>query len=134
MSLLVGQDRLRNPEAESPNPLRAFRIEVNADSMIQMNEGQEKQDRMEFLTANGGFMKQAMEMVAASLGVAVKGERQPTNPGFVQRPVAAEPNHRSIVLAVAAGRRLGPTPALFLKLIRARNWGGHAEPAVEQAA
>lgn len=64
VSLLVGQERLQNPEAESPNPLRAFRIEVNADSMIQMNEGQEKQDRMEFLTANATFMEKAAAMAA----------------------------------------------------------------------
>lgn len=64
MALLVGQDRLQNPEAESPNPLRAFRIEVNADSMIQMNEGQEKQDRMEFLSANATFMEKATAMAA----------------------------------------------------------------------
>lgn len=64
MSLLVGQERLQNPEAESPNPLRSFRIDVNADSMIQMNEGQEKQDRLEFLTANAGFMEKAAAMSA----------------------------------------------------------------------
>jgi hypothetical protein len=64
MSLLVGPERLQNPEADSPNPLRAFRIEVNADSMIQMNEGQEKQDRLEFLTANGSFMEKAMGLAA----------------------------------------------------------------------
>ena len=57
MALLVGQERLIDPEAESPNPLRAFRIEVSADSMIQMNESQEKQDRVEFLTAVGGFIE-----------------------------------------------------------------------------
>lgn len=64
MSLLIGQERLNNPEAESPNPLRSFRIEVNADSMVQMNEGQEKQDRMEFLTANATFMEKAAAMAA----------------------------------------------------------------------
>lgn len=66
MALLVGQERLQNPEAESPNPLRAFRIDVNADSMIQMNEGQEKQDRMEFLTANATFMEKATMMTASA--------------------------------------------------------------------
>ena len=35
LGLLMGQERLMDPEAESPNPLRAFRIEVNADSMVQ---------------------------------------------------------------------------------------------------
>ena len=64
MTLLVGQERLVDPEAESPNPLRAFRIEVSTDSMIQMNEAQEKQDRMEFLTANGTFMEKATMMGA----------------------------------------------------------------------
>jgi hypothetical protein len=69
MELLIGPERLQNPEAESPNPMRAFRIEVNADSMVQMNEAAEKKDRMEFLVANGQFMKQASEM-AASAGAA----------------------------------------------------------------
>lgn len=64
MSLLIGQERMQNPEAEAPNPLRAFRIEVNADSMVQMNEQEEKTSRMEFLTANGTFMKEATQMIA----------------------------------------------------------------------
>lgn len=66
MALLIGEERLQNPEAESPNPMRAFRIEVNADSMVQMNEEAEKAARMEFLTANGAFMKQAAEMAASA--------------------------------------------------------------------
>ena len=69
LALLVGPERLQDPEAESPNPLRAFRIEVNADSMIQMNEAAEKRDRMEFLTANGAFMEKAT-MMAAQAGAA----------------------------------------------------------------
>lgn len=64
MALLVGQERLTDPQAESPNPLRAFRIEVSSDSMIQMNEAEEKRDRMEFLTANGAFMEKATAMTA----------------------------------------------------------------------
>ena len=66
IELLVGPERLQDPSAESPNPLRAFRIEVAADSMIQMNEAAEKKDRMEFLTANGGFMEKAQQMVAGA--------------------------------------------------------------------
>lgn len=42
------------------SPLRDFRIEVAADSMIQMDEIQEKQDRMEFLKATSEFMKGAI--------------------------------------------------------------------------
>ena len=64
MALLVGEERLQDPKAEAPNPLRSFRIEVNADSMVQMNEAQEKTDRMEFLTANGAFMDKATQMAA----------------------------------------------------------------------
>lgn len=41
-------------------PLRDFRIEVASDSMIQMDEAQEKQDRMEFLEATSSFMKEAL--------------------------------------------------------------------------
>lgn len=42
-------------------PLRNFRVEVSADSLIQMDENQEKQDRMEFLKASGGFIKEAVQ-------------------------------------------------------------------------
>jgi hypothetical protein len=69
LALLVGEQRLQDPAAEAPNPLRAFRIEVAADSMIQMNEAAEKQDRMEFLTANGAFMEKAVQMTSQA-GVA----------------------------------------------------------------
>jgi hypothetical protein len=41
-------------------PLRTFRIEVAADSLVQLDEQQQKQDRLEFLQAFGGFMAQAM--------------------------------------------------------------------------
>ena len=64
MALLMGQERLMDPEAESPNPLRTFRIEVSADSMVQMNEAEEKRDRLEFLTANGAFMEKATALTA----------------------------------------------------------------------
>lgn len=64
LALLIGEARMQDPAAESPNPLRSFRIEVNADSMVQMNEEAEKVSRMEFLTANGAFMEKAMKMVA----------------------------------------------------------------------
>ena len=64
LGLLVGEQRLMDPAAEAPNPLRAFRIEVAADSMIQMNEEAEKRDRMEFLTANGAFMEKAVAMTS----------------------------------------------------------------------
>ena len=41
-------------------PLRNFRIEVDADSLVQIDEQQNKKDRVEFLTAFGGFMREAL--------------------------------------------------------------------------
>ena len=66
LELLIGMERLQDPQAESPNPLRSFRIEVAADSMIQMNEAQEKRDRMEFLTAFGTYLAKAAEVGAVA--------------------------------------------------------------------
>lgn len=42
-----------------------FRIEVTSDSMIFQDEIQEKQDRMEFLSAIGGFMQQVIPAAQA---------------------------------------------------------------------
>lgn len=47
-------------------PMRSFRIEVTSDSMIIMDETQEKQDRVEFLTAVGGFLEKAVQASAAA--------------------------------------------------------------------
>lgn len=67
MALLIGQERMMNPDAtESPNPLRSFRIEIAADTLIYVEEQEEKQARMEFLQANGAFMEKAMQMIGAS--------------------------------------------------------------------
>ena len=63
LALLIGEERMQDPEAEAPNPLRAFRVEVNADSMIQMNEAQDKADRLEFLTSIGTFIEKAAPVV-----------------------------------------------------------------------
>jgi hypothetical protein len=51
-------------------PLRNFRIEVSADSMVQMDEAQDKQDRMEFLQATGGFMREALPLVQSAPQIA----------------------------------------------------------------
>ena len=48
------------------DPLRSFRIEVDADSLVQLDESQNKQDRNEFLQAFGGFMKEALPVAQAS--------------------------------------------------------------------
>ena len=57
MELLLGP-RLADPDAQGVNPLRSFRVDVAADSLIQMDEEQEKQSRMEFLQAQATFLKE----------------------------------------------------------------------------
>jgi len=41
--------------------IRAFRIEVETDSLVELDEAQEKSDRMEFLTAASGFIEKAIQ-------------------------------------------------------------------------
>ena len=43
-------------------PLRSFRIQVDADSLVQIDEQQNKRERVEFLQAMGGFLAQALPM------------------------------------------------------------------------
>jgi hypothetical protein len=47
-------------------PAKNFRIEVTSDSMIYQDEQQEKQDRMEFLSAVSGFLSQAVPAVQST--------------------------------------------------------------------
>jgi hypothetical protein len=44
-------------------PARNFRIEVAADSLVEIDEVSEKESRMEFLQATGAFLQQAMPAV-----------------------------------------------------------------------
>lgn len=46
--------------------LRGFRIQVASDSLVEMDEQQEKQERMEFLQAAGAFLNGAVKMVQAT--------------------------------------------------------------------
>lgn len=41
-------------------PMRAYRVEVAADSLIELDQEQEKASRTEFLTAASGFLRQAV--------------------------------------------------------------------------
>jgi len=43
-------------------PLRSFRIQVDSDSLVQIDENQNKRERVEFLQAMGGFLTQALPM------------------------------------------------------------------------
>lgn len=64
MELLIGE-RLQNPEARAENPLRSFRIDIAADTLVQLDEEAEKASRVEFLTAVGTYMEKAMPIVQA---------------------------------------------------------------------
>jgi hypothetical protein len=60
---LSQQDQALIPQALAllkDEPAKNFRIEVTSDSMIYQDEQQEKQDRVEFLTAVSGFMQTAL--------------------------------------------------------------------------
>jgi hypothetical protein len=48
------------------SPLRSFRIQVAADSLVQLDENQNKQDRMEFLKAFSEFLREAVPAGQAS--------------------------------------------------------------------
>lgn len=66
MQLLMGE-RAQNPGADTTNgPLAGFRIEVSSDSMIQMDEAQEKADRTQFLDAVGSFFQKALPVIQQS--------------------------------------------------------------------
>jgi hypothetical protein len=43
-------------------PLRSFRIQVDSDSLVQIDDQQNKRDRTEFLQTMGGFLNQALPM------------------------------------------------------------------------
>jgi hypothetical protein len=66
MQLLMGE-RAVDPGADTKDgPLAGFRVEVSSDSMIQMDEAQEKADRAEFLTAVGGFLEKSLPIIQSS--------------------------------------------------------------------
>jgi hypothetical protein len=66
---LSQQDQQLIPQALAllkDEPAKNFRIEVTTDSMIYQDEQQEKQDRMEFLSAVSGFLSQAVPAAQAT--------------------------------------------------------------------
>jgi hypothetical protein len=66
---LSPQDQALIPQALAllkDEPAKNFRIEVTSDSMIYQDEQQEKQDRVEFLSAVSGFMQTALPVANQS--------------------------------------------------------------------
>ena len=67
IELLIGPERMNDPEAEpGPNPVRAFRIDIQSDSLVQIDEDADKESRLEFLKATGMFLKEAFPIVQGS--------------------------------------------------------------------
>jgi len=67
IELLIGPERMADPAAnEGPNPTREFRIDVESDSMVQMDEEADKNARLEFLKATGSFIKEAFPIIQES--------------------------------------------------------------------
>ena len=61
MQLIFG-DRLENPDSRLghyQNPVMSFRIEIAADTLVELDEKAEQDQRMEFLRATGAFLKEA---------------------------------------------------------------------------
>ncbi|MCR4300717.1 MAG: hypothetical protein NUV51_03830 [Sulfuricaulis sp.] len=46
-------------------PLKDFRIEVNADTLAQLDESKEREERVEFLKATGSFLEKALPVIQA---------------------------------------------------------------------
>lgn len=66
LELLMGP-RALDPNQDTPEgSLSTFRVAVSSDSMVQMDEQQEKRDRTEFLTAVGGYLEKAYPMAQQS--------------------------------------------------------------------
>jgi len=50
--------------------LNSFRVEIAVDSLVQIDEESEKESRMEFLTATGSFLREAVPAVQAAPEIA----------------------------------------------------------------
>jgi DNA-binding transcriptional LysR family regulator len=70
----------------------------------------------------GSSQSQILDMVQASLGVTVAGERLPGTGMLLRRALRIDRDQRNILLVAVAGRPMGPTPSLFVKLMRAHGW------------
>ena len=51
------------PEVPTPNPTRSYRIEITADSLINLDERAEQEARTQFLQAVGEFMAKAVQLL-----------------------------------------------------------------------
>ena len=75
--------------------------------------------RREHLVSN---QEQIAELLLASFGVHLAGEHMPLPDAVSTRALEPDPGRRRILLATPAGRPLGPTLGVFLKLMRSQGW------------
>ena len=119
-----GSVEVRDLEAECL--LMAQRADCPARrALLALMKQNNVRPRREHLVGNH---EQMMELMLASLGVGLAGEEMPLPASIAARPLTPDPGPRRIVLAVAAGRPLGPTPGIFVKQMRARTWTQHVLP------
>jgi hypothetical protein len=70
MQLLIGERAVKDPmtgtypDVPGQNPLRSFRIEIAADSLVHIDEDAEKDSRMSFIAANSAFIKDTIMTLA----------------------------------------------------------------------
>lgn len=62
LELLFGP-RLTNPEAKGQSPLTNLRIEVSSDSMVQMDEAQDKAERTQFINSVTDYMAKVLPAI-----------------------------------------------------------------------
>lgn len=82
----------------------------------------------------GSSEDHVQSMVRAGLGIAISAAHQPAVAGLIARPLGDPDALRRIVVAAAAGRQHGHGLALFLKLMRARDWSGMSASAAPVGA
>ena len=102
------------------NPLRSFRVEVAADSLVQIDENQNKQDRLEFLNAFSNFMREAVpagqqvpEMVPALMSMIKYGVRGFKAAKSIEGEIDMALEQLKQKAAMAASQPPKPTPEMI---------------------
>lgn len=95
-------------------PMRNFNIDIETDTLVLIDEQQDKQDRIEFLTAVGGFLRQAVDAAKS-------------NPGMT--PLLGE-----MLMFGVRGFKIGRTMEASLEqyLQQAKQSSGQQQPSPEQ--
>lgn len=63
LELLIGP-RLQDPNADTPNPMRSFRVEIESDSLVHLDDAENKESRLQFLQVMGKFLSDSIALLA----------------------------------------------------------------------